>query len=431
MVRSYQPVLQTTCKYIKSNMLWGFLAVFILGSVACKLQPPPETSGTAGVETPGSAAAVRGNFKRIVRLNGRVSAVESFSVQAPRLARQTTSTMIITKILPTGTWVEKGAILVELDRQNQLKNVLDRQAEYDSLVQQIKKKRADQTAALAADQTELKEAEVDLQTAKVEMRKNEVIPKYQAAINIENLKEAEAKLEQLRNTFALKREAEAADLRILEIQRDRAEKSVFHEQNNIEKMTIRSPMSGLVVLTPISKGTRMLDPEEGDEVRSGGGIMLVVNPSAMQVSARLNQVDVSQVRIGQPAEIHLDAYPDLHFAGRLEHISAIGIQSDYSNRIRNFNALISIQGSNSKLLPDLTAAVDVVLEACENVLLLPRNAVVFRENRAFVEVLENGGSEVREVETGSMNNFEIIIQSGLDEGTIVTRDPEIPPGRDI
>ena len=375
--------------------------------------------------TADSVAVRRGDFKRILRLTGRVNAVESYDIKAPRLARQMSNTMVITKILPTGRRVKKGDILVEFDRQDQLKNILDRQAEYDNLVHQIEKKRADQVAALAADKTELKSAEVDVRTAKVEIRKNDLIPENEAEINLENLREAEAKLKLLEDTFALKREAEAADLRILEIQRDRAQRAVFHEQKNVEKMTIRSPMDGLVVLTPMSKGSRRLDPEEGDEVRSGQDIMLVVNPAAMEVSAQINQADISQVYVGQPAEIHLDAYPEKHFPGRIELVSAIASPSSNSNRIRYFTVLVSVHGSDPKLLPDLTAAVDVQMEAHENVLLLPRNAVVFQEGRALVEVLDGGRSEVREIKTGSVNECEIVVESGIDEGTTVVLNPEI------
>ena len=64
--------------------------------------------------------------------------------------------------------------------------------------------------------------------------------------------------------------------------------------------------------------------------------MMVVNPSQMQVTARVNQVDISQVHVGQSAEIRLEAYPDLVFPGKVESISAIGTRSDYVKRIRYF-----------------------------------------------------------------------------------------------
>jgi HlyD family secretion protein len=387
----------------------------ILFLISC-IWPAPLSKETVTVK--------RGDFRKVLRISGTVAAVQSYGILAPRLSGQTSGTMTITKIVMNGIRVRSGDILAEFDRQSQLKGILDRQAELDNLVQQIRKKRADQTSARAADETELKGAEVDVQTALVEMRKNEVVPGYQAEINKTNLAEAEARLKQLKDTFALKREAESAELRILEIQRDRTEKAVAHARENSEKMMLGSPIDGMVVLTPINKGTRMVDPQEGDQVRPGGGLMMVVNPSAMQVLARINQVDISQVHIGQSAEIRLDAYPDLAFPGRVESISAIGTPSNYSKRIRYFSAVISIQGSNPKLLPDLTAAVDLDLGSEKNALLLPREAVLVSQGQSYVEMPDNGKSDLHPVKTGAMNECEVIIESGLREGNVVARNPK-------
>jgi HlyD family secretion protein len=367
----------------------------------------------------------RGNLVKSVRVSGTVGAVQSQSIVAPRLAGQSSSNIVVTKIVSSGARVHAGDILVEFDSQNQQKNILDKQAEYDNLVQQIRKKQADQTAARASDETEIKGAEVDLQTAHVEMRKNSVIPSYQAETNKVNLAEAEARLKQLKDTFNLKREAQASELRILEIQRDRAQKAVDYAQSNTEKMIIRSPLDGLVVLSQIRKGTRRVDPQEGDEYRSGSGILMVVDTSHMQVSANINQADITQLYIGQPAEIRLDAYPNLVFPGKVEQISTIGTPSEYSKRIRNFSVLVSIQGSHPKLLPDLTASVDLQIENRPKALLLPREAVFMRNGQSMVEALKNGKPAPLAVKTGPMNDIEIVVESGLQEGDLVLRSPSM------
>ena len=397
--------------------------ISILGLMGCG-RPAPQAPQKSAVPSLNSVAVKRGNFHHHLRLSGTVGAVQSYSVQAPRLSGQMASTMVITKIVRNGTQVKEGDILVEMDRQNQLKNILDKQAEYDNLVQQIRKKRADHEAARAADETEMKSAEVDVQTARVEMRKNDVVPGYQAEINKVNLAEAEAKLKQLKDTFALKREAQAAELRILEIQRDRANRAAEYAQGNIENMTVKSPMAGLAVLTPGNRASRMVDPQEGDEVRSGGNIMVVVNPSEMQVTARVNQVDIARVYVGQSAEIRLDAYPELVFPGKVENISAIGTSSTYLKRIRYFSVVVSIQGSNPKLLPDLTATVDLQLANAKDVLVLPREAVVVRNGQAMVEVVENGKSARRNLKIGLMNECEAVVESGIDEGMVVSLNPD-------
>ena len=414
-----------TVRVIKPGLL-SWLAISCLAGLAACTQPAPlEIQKPIETISASTVTVQRGQFRHVIRLHGTVEAVQSYGVMAPRLAGGPMSTMIITKVVRNGTRVRQGDILVEFDRQNQMKNVLDRQAEYDNLVAQIKRKEADQATARAVDETELKGAEVDLQSALVDMRKNEVVPSIQAEINKQNLAEAQARLKQLKDTLALKREAAAAELRILEIQRDRAKNAAEYAQGNIEKMTIQSPLDGLVVLSPVNKGSRMVDPSEGDEVRPGGGIMQVVNPAAMQVRARVNQVDIANVRTGQETDVRLDAYPDLLFQGKIDRISAVAAAGSYSKQVRYFVAVISIHGSDPKLMPDLTAAVDVKLETLENVLLVPREAIAMEKDQAFVEVIMDGRTEYRAVKTGPMNECETVIESGLQEGTVVARNPRI------
>jgi HlyD family secretion protein len=292
-----------------------------------------------------------------LRLTGAVEAVQSQRVMAPRLAGQTSTNMVTTMIVPNGSQVRAGDVLVEFDSQTQMKNLLDRQAEYDGLERQIQRKQADHAAALATDETDLKGAEVDVQTARVEMRKNDIVPRYEAETNRINLAEAEAKYKQIQETLDLKREARAADLRILEIQRDRTKLAVDQAAGNIEKMTLRSPMDGLVVLSQIRKGTRQVYPQAGDEFSSGRNILTVVDAARMRVAATLNQADISRVFIGQPAEVRLDAYPDLVFHGRVDQISPIGLGQ---RRIRRFSIIVSIEESHANLLPGLTASVDLL-----------------------------------------------------------------------
>ncbi len=393
-------------------------------------QPGGGTDPT--VSGPQTARVERRNFRRTLRLHGIVEAVQSYAVAAPRLSGQAAGSMVITKLVRTGTRVRRGDMLVEFDRQNQLKTVLDREAEYNDLLEQIKKKEAEQAAAQARDDTELKGAEYDVQAARVDMRKNEVVTSLEAEKNRQNLAEAEATLAQLRETYKLKRDAAAAELRILVIQRDRARSAMEYARRNIERMSIQSPLDGLAVLTPIFKMSRMADPQEGDEVRPGSAILLVVNPAAMQVRARVNQVDLYKLVLGQAAEVRLDAYPDLVFSGTIERIGAIGANSDFSKQIRYFTALIAIKGRDAKLLPDLSAAVDVVLESFDHVLVVPREAISMQNGEPVVEILRERKSELRPVKIGSVNDCEAVIVSGVDEGTMVSRTPRAttaPPDR--
>ena len=197
--------------------------------------------------------------------------------------------------------------------------------------------------------------------AELEMRKNEVLSRIDAEKNKLNLEEARARVEQLRSTFDLRLKAREAELRVLEIQRDRAAAAMRHAERNAERMSVRSPLDGIVVLNTIWKNGQMGEVVEGDEVRPGVPFLQVVNPNTMMVRARVNQADVRALRISQPVTVNLDAYSQLSFPGRVESIAAIGLTSSLSQKIRYFTVLVSIQGSAPQLLPDLSAAVDVEL----------------------------------------------------------------------
>jgi multidrug resistance efflux pump len=331
------------------------------------------------------------------------------------------TSLVITKLAPAGARIKQGDLLVEFDRQKQLKNSLDKQAEYREFEDQIEKKKGDQASARAKDETELKQAEGALETARLEMRKNEVVSRIDAEKNKENLAEAEARLKQLRGTVDLKRRAAEAEIRDLEIQRDRARNAMRYAQQNAEKMAIRAPIDGLVVLNRIWKGGRMDEPQEGDQIEPGMPFLQVVDPRAMQVRANVNQVDVPYLEVGQRVRVRLDAYPELVFPGKLLQMAAIGVTSGLSDKVHTFATLFSIEGTDPKLLPDLSAAVDVELERIPNVLVAPRDAVLEKGGQPYVRVKAGSGFDERPVKTGPKDEVDVVIESGVDAGVVVLR----------
>jgi HlyD family secretion protein len=295
----------------------------------------------------------------VLRLQGSVEPVRSHPVIVPRLTGSGTGTLAIVHLVKPGTRVKRGDLLVEFDRQAQIKTAHDRQAEYRDFVEQINRKRGEQLTASAHGAAEVKMAENALKSAELEVLKNEILPPITAEQNTLSLAEARAKAEQLRRTFGLRRKADTADIRALEIQRDRAMNAWKHAESNADRMRVVSPIDGMAVLKSTWKNGTMGEVQEGEEVRSGLGIMDVIDSSVMHVRARVNQADVSALRLGQAARIILDSYPARTFTGRLEQLSQIGAISSMSNRVRTFLAVFSVEGSDPHLMPDLAAAIDV------------------------------------------------------------------------
>ena len=313
-------------------------------------------------KTPGSSASslsVSANPTQILRLKGTTEAVQARAILAPLLAGQSVPTLTIIHLTPAGTRVKKGDPLVEFDRQAQMRDFVDKQADYSKLVDQVAEEQAKENAARAKDETELKTAEDNLNKAQLEMQKTEIVSRIDAEKNQENLDEAKATFNQLRETFDLKRKAAQAAIRILEIQRDRTQQTMQHAQSNADLMQIKSPLDGVVVLNTIWKQGTMGEVQEGDQVRPGVPFMQVVNPSAMQVRVMANQQDFPSLQVGQTAKVRLDAYPDLVFSAKLDQLAPIGEGGDFSNKLRSFVVIVAIEGNDPKLMPDLSAAVDV------------------------------------------------------------------------
>ena len=378
--------------------------------------------GMAATNLEESIARVeRKNFSQTLRLNGATQASRSFVVLAPKLEGAQVGSMVITKLAAAGMHVGKGEVLVEFDPQAQTKDYLDKKSTYENLVGQVAQKVAEENIARAKDDTAMKQAEDELKRAELELQRNEIVSRIDAEKNQEALDEAQTTFKQLTETYQLKRAAAAATIRIQEIQRDRAMEAMRYAQGNAAKMVVHSPMPGVVVYNTIWLGGRMGTVQQGDQVRPGVPFLQVVDPSQMEVRVQLNQVDLLKLHLGQHALMHLDAYPGMTLPTTLEELSPLGHTGQFSETVRSFAARFSVQGTDARLLPDLSAALDVDLGSQSNALVVPLQSIGKESEHDFVWLRTTMGFEKRTVKTGARNDLEAVVNSGLTEGDVIRR----------
>jgi len=364
----------------------------------------------------------RKNLSQTLRLNGTTQASRSFIVLAPRLEGAQVGSMVVTKLVPAGTHVKSGDLLVEFDPQAQTKDYLDKKSTYDNLISQVAQKQTDEDIARAKDDTAMKQAEDELKRAQLEVQRNEVVSRIDAEKNQEAVDEGQATLKQLKETYQLKRAAAAAAIKILEIQRDRAKEAMRYALANAAKMTVHSPMAGVVVYNTIWLGGRMGTVQQGEQVRPGVPFLQVVDPSRMEVRVELNQVDLLKVHPGQQAQMHLDAYPGMMLPAILDELSPLGHTGQFTEMVRSFTARFLVQGNDPRLLPDLSAAMDLDLGTENNVLVVPYQSVGTESGHSFVWLKNSSGFEKRTVKIGRRNDLNAVVESGLVEGDVIRRD---------
>jgi HlyD family secretion protein len=405
--------------------LWIPIAVLLvlaaMGAAMLFARDPSSPGSGQSRRQPATSTVERRDFVRSIRLSGTVEAVDSTTIPAPRLRGPNTNSLVITRLVRAGAAVRKGDLIVEFDRQTQLAAALDRRAELGDLEQQIRKREAAERAARAKDEGEILLAESALSRAKLEMLKNEMIPKIQAEKNQQALEQAEATLKQLRATFDLKRKAADADLRILLIRRDRAENAMRQAETNAERMAVTAPIDGMAVIRTTWKTETMTEIQEGEEVRAGVPVLDIVNPSKMRVRARVNQADINDLRVDQKVRVGLDAYPDLTFDGRVAQVSPIAMGSTLSPKVRVYVVLIDIGGAHPNLMPDLTASLDVELARAPGAIVVPRDALGYDAERVFVLVQRGSSFRDQDVTLGPVSTTEAVIASGLAEGAVIAR----------
>jgi RND family efflux transporter MFP subunit len=201
---------------------------------------------------------------------------------------------------------------------------------------------------------------------------------------------------------------------------------MLYAESNASKMRLRSPMDGVVVLNMVWTGSRMGEVQEGDNVRPGLPFMKVVDPSQMDVSVEVNQADFPNLHIGQRARVYLDAYPSLVFAGQLEELSPMAHGGQFSDTVHTFTATFALDGNNPKLMPDLSAAVDVELARVKNATVVPIESVENDGGREYVWRRDGSSFEKQAVKVGPRNDLDVVIESGLKSGQEVKRNAAGP-----
>lgn len=319
-------------------------------------------------------------------------------------------------------------MVAEFDRQYQLLRLDDFRAALNDMDAGLKALRETLDVEKRAHGTSIDAAEAALEKARYDLK---TIP-VQSAIVSEQLKlaeqEAAAVYKELLSEVKLKGLSQEAEWRLNQLERGQAKIELGRAETNADRMLVRSPIDGTVVMSNTWRGGEFAQIRAGDELHPGMMFMRIVDPSSMVIDAAVNQADIEQIRVGTPAQIRFDAYPDLALPARVHAIGAMpktgGFRASY---VKEVPVVLKLDGLEPRVIPDLSVSVDVLFESAPETTVAPLEAV-FRApgEQPFVFVRAGGGWERREVELGLANNTAAVIRRGLEPGDVIAaeRPPE-------
>ena len=294
-----------------------------------------------------------------MRATGTIKASRYVTVQTPRMAGPT-SNLTLVALVPNGAVVEKGAVLAQFDSTEQLDAARRAQAQVDDLSHQVEQKRAENEAAAAQRRLELRQAEAALEEARIQLRKGPLLSEIDRLKSETQAAAAEQHVASLKRSSGRRDEAEAAALRVLELQRERQSVALERAQNNLSKLSVQAPLGGMAALETMWQNGTMGFAQEGDQIFPGRVLLRIFDRTEMEVEARVAEPDGGKILPGTRAKVFLDAYPGAEFTAVLESASPVAA-SALGSPVKTFLARFRILETDPRLLPDLSAA--VVIEA--------------------------------------------------------------------
>ena len=367
-------------------------------------------------------------FQRTLRVSGTIMAKRFAAIRTPRMrgGSEGRRSLTLIELAEAGMVVEPNSVVGTFENRWLADHIDDKRSDLTRAKSAVEKRKAEVMIERETQQQELRMSKAEWEKAELDLGTAEVRSEIEAEKLKLAVEETKANFGHLEQEVKLKETAYAAALRGLGFASDKEALHVRRHMNDLERLKTRTPVGGLVVMESLYRGGGQFEQvQTGDQVSPGTFFMRVVDLSKMIVNGVVNQVDSQKVRLGQKASIRLDAYPDLLLPGRVTAISAMASASGGSSRWRRSSRdaylklvgiEVSIDGSDARVIPDLSASADIVLQERADALLVPDAAVEHRDGRAFVYVRDGDKFAEREIEVGERSEVQTVVLSGLSAG---------------
>ncbi len=309
-----------------------------------------------------------------------------------------------------GDWVEKGTLLLQLDRERYAAAVASAEANL---------------AAAEANATLVKE---NMTKARKDHDRSKQL--YDKAL------ESEASLD---SSYAAA-EVEVARYQAALEQVEQARASLRQARDDLAKTTILAPMSGTISKLNKELGEMALGSQFQEDV-----ILEISNLRGMEALVDVDENDIVSVALGDDAEIEIDALPEARYPGEVTEIASSAKTSAQgtTDQKTEFEVKVAINEPDRDLRPGMTASAEIVTDVREDCLSVPIQCVAVRtpeqlggrpeaaaegeqeeprfvpDRDGFVEVvwvIEDGRAVARQVKTGIQSETHIEILDGLEEG---------------
>lgn len=205
----------------------------------------------------------------------------------------------------------------------------------------------------------------------------------------------------------------ASDLARAEAGVARAEAALKQAQRDLAQATMAAPFAATIASVDLHVG----------EQAGQNGVIAIADLSSFHITVPVDELDVAQVQRDQAVTIVLDALPGKDIAGTVANINPLATKSDKGTN--TYEVTVAITSADAAIRPGMTAAVQIVTQRKDGVVLVPRRAVQSENGQSFVLIPAAGQPDLqtqtpastrRPVTIGLSNSESVEVVDGLKAG---------------
>jgi HlyD family secretion protein len=191
-----------------------------------------------------------------------------------------------------------------------------------------------------------------------------------------------------------------------------AEARVAAAQATLNQARLTAPFSGTITEAASLRG---------DQAAPGVPAFRIDDLSRLLVDVQVSEVDINRISLGQSARLLFDAIPNKEYNGQVTEVAPVGSSVQ---GVVDFTVTVELTNPDQDVRPGMTAAVNIVVNELQDVLLVPNRAVRVSEGKRIVYVLQNGLPQQVEITLGASSETDSQVLAGeLKEGDPVVLNP--------
>jgi multidrug efflux pump subunit AcrA (membrane-fusion protein) len=179
------------------------------------------------------------------------------------------------------------------------------------------------------------------------------------------------------------------------------------------------------LVAPASGIVAKINYDEGETVIMGSQAIIVVNYEKSWINAQIDEIDIANVKVGDKVKITSDVYPDNIYSGTIYWIAPLAELRKVGGRVKMdeesyvFPCKIRFLGAHGELKVNMSVNVDIAAKKNNRALIVPREALVSKDDSSLVFKVEKGRVFETKMDIGIRSFSSVEALSGLSEGDVV------------